>query len=214
MHIAESNNRIKSLLLSEKASLCSRMGVVESQITKSMINDFDSLDFKLRKAAWVNAGIYPPTRHELSKFAGVYKDCLRNTDLIAVWPAGIQKPHDDLLGYFCKGIPTVGMNVLDIFSCSTEMDIDDIWISMFENKKILIIHPFARSFSVQFSKLKSLHKVPILPEFNAVFSAPPMTQGINLARISYSSSLAEYLDGLDKLISSLGIDFALLAASA
>jgi hypothetical protein len=212
--IIESNAKLIENLNNPDRFLCSRLGVVESQIVDRFIEPSGQVPLKLRKLAWINAGIFPPSKSTFKIFTSLYIEALVASDLIAAWPSGLQPSHDRVLNSICTATPRIGMDVLDIFNCAETIAIESIWISHLEGKKVLVIHPFAQSFRNQFDQLKKLHRLPILPEFNAVFSAPPMTQGFSVKKSTYAEQLSNYLSQLEQITHEESFDIALIAAGA
>ena len=214
MDIIESNAKLIETLNNPNRILCSRLGVVESQIVDRYLEPSGQVPLKLRKLAWINAGIFPPSKSTFKIFTSLYIEALVASELIAAWPSGLQPSHDRVLNSICPDTPRIGMDVLDIFNCAETIDIESIWISHLKGKKVLVIHPFAQSFRNQFDQLKKLHRLPILPEFDAVFSAPPMTQGFSIKKSTYAEQLSNYLSQLEEITHEASFDFALLAAGA
>lgn len=214
MDLIESNERLRDFLTPHEKILCSRLGVVESQVLDTVDNGNSALPFVLRKQAWVNAGIFPPTHSQLRSFADKYREAILKSDLLAVWPSQIQKAHDNLIMRYGSGKQQIAMSALDVFSCANLIEPEEIWISSFAGKKVLIVHPFAASFRMQFTNLEKLHKIPLIPSFEATFSSPPMTQGLNIFGGDYNSNLIEYIRLLNTITSQEKFDFALIAAGA
>lgn len=214
MDLIESNAKLRSFLTPGEKLLCSRLGVVESQVLDALDDENSKISLRLRKHAWVNAGIFPPLVSQLGAFAEKYREAILNTDLFAVWPVELQIAHDNLIRRYGFRKPQVEMSALDIFTCSSLIQPEDIWISKLSGRKVLVVHPFAGSFQLQYSKLSELHRIPLMPNFDAIFTAPPMTQGTSLFSGNYISNLTEYLDELDGITSRDVIDYALIAAGA
>lgn len=194
--------------------LCGRLGVIESKILDALENGKSNFALNLRRQAWVNAGIFPPTKSQLVYFANSYRTAILETDLLAIWPPKIQDAHDNLISKYAINVPQIDMAVLDVFSLGARIEPDRIWISKLAGKRVLIVHPFARSFENQYSKLKQLHRIPIIPFFEATFTLPPMTQGLNMLSGTYTTNLTVYLENLGEIISQGGFDYALVAAGA
>lgn len=215
MDLIESNKKLLDFLRPSQNLLCSRMGGVESQILDSFSPSSEGLKLGIRKQAWLIAGVFPPTRAQLSYFCDVYLEAIANTDLFAVWPEGFQKNLDaSFILKYAPARPKIDMATLDVLYCAGQLAPEEIWISKLSGKRVLIVHPFAQSFKHQYAQLKNLHKIPILPEFEATFSCPPMTQGLKTLSGKNSSNLELYLEDLHKLILIKTYDYALVAAGA
>jgi hypothetical protein len=212
--LIESNKKLSEFLLPSQSLLSSRLGSLESQILESFSPSSEALNLRLRKNAWLIAGVFPPTTGQLKSFSDLYREAILNTDLFAIWPQGIQEPHDRLISKYASTAPKINMSVLDVLYCAGSLSPSDIWISKLSGKRVLVIHPFTESFKHQYANLKNLHKIPILPEFEATFSRPPMTQGLNIFSGTYSSNLALYLENLRAIILDKKYDYALVAAGA
>lgn len=214
VNFIESNSYLRELCGSSQVFMSSRLGVVESNVITTLEDRSTGLSLQLRKQAWVNAGIFPPTRGVLEKFSARYMHALSSSDLIAVWPNGIQKNHDHIVDTLASNVSRIPLGVLDIFRCATQVPLNEIWIQAIANKRVLVIHPFAKSFQVQFERLHSLHALPILPIFTPYFIAPPMTQGLNFSKRSYVEELDIFESKVRNLVSSEEFDLALIAAGA
>jgi hypothetical protein len=212
--LIDSNEKLLEFLSPAQTLLCSRLGVVESQILECFSFDDENLSLGIRKQAWLNAGVFPPTKGQLTNFANLYREAILNTDLFAIWPRGIQKSHDTLISKYASNMPKIDMAALDVLSCAGLLTPSDIWISKLSGTRVLVVHPFAESFKHQYANLRNLHKISILPEFQATFSSPPMTQGLSLFSGTYSSNLEIYLGLLRDLIRNKQYDYALVAAGA
>ena len=214
MDLIESNDRLRAFLTPHEKLLCSRLGVVESRVLDAVDAENSRIPLSLRKQAWVNAGVFPPIKPQLRSFAGNYREAITNSDLLAVWPSEIQAAHDNLITRYGSDKPQVAMSVLDVFSCANLIETEEIWISRLGGKKVLVVHPFARSFQKQYSNFSKLHKVPLIPAFDAAFTSPPMTQGISIFGGTYNSNLGAYLEVLHNITCEEKFDYALVAAGA
>ena len=214
MGLIDSNEKLLEFLSPSQTLLCSRLGVVESRILECFSFEDEKLSLGLRKQAWLNAGVFPPTKGQLTNFANLYREAILDSDLLAIWPRDVQKSHDILISRYASATPKIDMAALDVLSCAGLLAPSSIWISKLSGARVLVVHPFAESFKHQYANVKYLHKISILPEFDATFSSPPMTQGLNFFSGTYSSNLEIYLNHLRDLIRNRKYDYALVAAGA
>ena len=117
--LSDSNTLLKQFIHSERPFLVSRLGVVESNVVSRTIrfSEKERFAIQLRKEAWVNAGIFPPTKKTLRTFSNLYMMALENSDMLAIWPNGIQTSHDLIVNSLAQEIPQVPLSVLDVLQC-------------------------------------------------------------------------------------------------
>ena len=214
--LSDSNTLLKHFIHSERPFLVSRLGVVESNVVSRTIrfSEKERFPIQLRKEAWVNAGIFPPTKKTLRTFSNLYMMALENSDMLAIWPNGIQTSHDLIVNSLDKEIPQVPLSVLDILQCSLEIKPEEIWTRSLSGKNVLIVHPFASSFEVQAPKLNKIHSEGLIPEFTSTFVRPPQTNGLTVSKIKYAQQLELFKKELVTIVQEKDIKFALVAAGS
>jgi hypothetical protein len=216
LNLTDSNALLSNLLNSAKPFLVSRLGIVESNILAqtAMFHGDSFFTLKARKEAWVNAGIFPPTRDSLLKFSKSYFDALGNSDALVSWPRDVQPNHDLVAATLHEKIPRLQMSILDVLQCATQLRDIPIWTHYLQGKRVLVIHPFTKSFQLQFPKISHIHGDKLIPNFEPTFIAPPQSNGISGFTNTYEKGLKRFIEQLSVLVEKKKFDFALVAAGA
>ena len=214
LSIVESNKYLCSTMLSGTPFLVGRLGGNECNIAayefkKSRVFKYTARE---RIAAWTVAGIFPPSRSTLDEFSKTYLKALKNADCLAEWPVGIQPNIDFISNLLDTQIPRINFSVLDIFYCAEYVEIEKLWIQNFKNKSVLVVHPFSKSFILQMNRINTVHKSPILPDFDPTFYAPPQSNGLNISTKKYIKQLQICMTEIEALSKTNKYDFALIAA--
>jgi hypothetical protein len=212
--IVSSNNYLKALMHSERPFLVGRLGGNECNIVFREHQESNIFKYSIREriAAWTVAGIFPPTGHNLKNFSKIYMKALENSDCLAEWPSGLQPSVDFISNSLDSNIPRIRFAVLDIFDCAEHVAINELWIQSLENKSVLVVHPFSKSFSMQMNRIDKVHNTPILPNFKATFYAPPQSNGLKISMKSYVKNLEICMKEIDLMSKKTNFDFALIAA--
>jgi len=197
-----------------------RLGSVESELLVRYSKHHFSADsippkskLRLRKEAWVSAGIWPPTKSELLKFSRQYEKSLRNTTAMAVWENPNNLPSErEIIETYCLGKPKFSLSELDITSLA-KYD-NPVWLNELEGKKVLIVSSFGDLIKRQYEKLENLHSKRILPQFDLSVIVPPKSNGLETSFIRWSEKLRIFENDLDILIGQSRPYVALVAAGA
>jgi hypothetical protein len=216
VHSDSGNQVISKLLSSESNFFVGRFGAVESSI---LFSKYDSVkgshySFRLRKSAWANAGVWPPTTGQLNSFADKYLSALRNTTALAVWPPNLLAPQADIIKKLDRKIIQIPISSLDVVHTAQESHDFIPWTMHLSGLNVLIVHPMAESIVQQYKNYKVLHAKTLLPKFNLFTFIPPQTQGAIFWRDSYDKQLQITNERISKILSTYKIDVALIAAGA
>lgn len=155
------SDAIRELLKISKNVLVARLGSVE----QACIWEYIQMQEGKRKT-WSkntistmanNAGVFLPTHTLLEQFATQMIMHLKQVDVLGVW-------WNEGEPYICENIcPQATFAKLEAIEPYYSLN---PWSMMLENKKVLVIHPFARSIEKQFQKRESLFlDKNILPNF-------------------------------------------------
>lgn len=195
-----------------------RLGSVEAKVLlkTQMPSDIlaSSIKYKnLRKEAWINAGIWPPTIDQMERFSDRYAKAIQNVTQMAVWNSPAKLPGEDKLlmahNPSCERIP---LRVLDPVQLAGQGY--PSWTAALEGKKVLVVHPFGELILAQYSKYLTLHSKPLLPNLNLRVIKPPQSNGLNFSLNSWSKNLAEFENKLDGELLKFKPEIALVAAGA
>jgi hypothetical protein len=100
------------------------------------------------------SGFFPPTHEKIEKFCELMFDDIPQVDVLGSWLAGESK--FDLMMNNCKKI---NLELLNPFFSKRP------WTKALEGKKVLVVHPFAKSIESQYKKRELIFKANILPSF-------------------------------------------------
>ena len=160
--VREGNETIYTLLNSSKPCMIARFGSVEL----SCIINFERTKGKnwwdfVKRDISNNAGVFPPTSENLIRFSTEFINHTKNIDGLGVW---FNEGEDTIYKKYC---PTSELFVLKSIEPYYSVGENDIpWTKALENKKVLVIHPFAKSIEKQFENKEHLFQHPsILPPF-------------------------------------------------
>lgn len=104
------------------------------------------------------SGFFPPTEEKLEQFCQLMIEDTKEVDLLGSW-----LPSESYLKKELRDIPLVWLDFLIPFLSSNP------WSRALKNKKVLIIHPFAKSIQIQYAKRKLLfNDSNVLPDFELV----------------------------------------------
>jgi hypothetical protein len=201
------HSQISKFILGGRPFLISRFGSVElqflisfylrnsdfvfSQAASRLISKTNVFSHLLYSNLNTNAGFYPITNDSLQSLYELYMSCLSNVDLLGSWVKGeslLQKSFQNCL-----------VSPLSHFE---PFFLDKPWTYALKSKKVLVIHPFAKTILEQYKKRKLLFSNSfILPEFTLSVLQSPQT-------IGFKSGTHTWFDNLDNLYNKTrGIDF-------
>lgn len=106
----------------------------------------------------INAGIFPGDQPTVEAFCRTYIDRFAETDVMAVF--GTIPGEKYLRSVYCPRSGVIPLESLEPFRHA------EPWSAQLGNKKVLVIHPFAKSIQAQYRKREVIFEDPrVLPEF-------------------------------------------------
>jgi hypothetical protein len=168
----EVSDIIKSELMTSKPTLITRFGSDVlmcamdywnqpnlKNTLRYLTNKVDCLGWRFwtRELMWNNAGFYPPTDENLSKYGKLIYDLIGEIDILGT----IMKQES----FFEKELflsKKVKLEALEPYYY------DDPWTTALKDKNVLVIHPFEESIQYQYKNNREFlfKNKDILPEFN------------------------------------------------
>jgi hypothetical protein len=164
------SNKIYELLDSDQPVMIARFGSTELTCIANYLSIKSSKKFLLayiqgRQPPWwwnqtiieqmqINAGFFPASEDALERFCDLMLHDVAEVDLLGSWLV-----DEHVFDAELKNIPKVHLELLNPYFSSNP------WTKALEGKKILIVHPFARTIEAQYAKRKLLFKNNLLPEF-------------------------------------------------
>lgn len=153
---------IIKLLESEEPCMISRFGSTELQ-TLCYIK-FYPFSRPLKKRTFYNiqyaSGFFPVTHENLKKFYSIYKEDVKELDLLVSW-----RIEELLFKGWLRKKDYIRKTTLDNFYMH-----EHPWTYVLKGKKILVVHPFAETIENQYrnNKEKLFKNKEILPDFSSL----------------------------------------------
>ncbi|MEZ7505865.1 hypothetical protein [Flavobacterium sp. Arc2] len=100
------------------------------------------------------AGFFPPKISEFEKFGELMLQDIPEVDVLASW-----LENEQLFDKELQNSTKIGFELLNPYFSSSP------WTKALEGKKILVVHPFAKTIEQQYKKRELLFKDDVLPDF-------------------------------------------------
>ncbi|MFR6471242.1 MAG: hypothetical protein ACLUPE_02890 [Turicibacter sanguinis] len=160
----EGNNEIFKRINSTHSMAVCRLGFNELRCLVECIDaelaNKNEISSETRQLICHNAGFFPNTNEAMFEFASEMKNALREVDLLAVWD---NEMEDFVSKEYCPNAYLCELRALEPYYFETP------WSMSLLGKKVLVIHPFAKSIVKQYQKKEKLFPTKkVLPEFNLI----------------------------------------------
>lgn len=156
---------------------------------------------RLLKSMQTNAGFFPTTPEKVKQFCELMLKDMKEIDILGSWLTS-EKYVEENLNY-----QKVHLRLLEPFWTNQP------WTKVLENKKVLVVHPFAETIKRQYEKRKLLFKnTDILPDF-ASLSVIKAVQTLGISNHSFPDWFAA-LESMEKQIEEVDFDICLIGAGA
>jgi hypothetical protein len=164
----------------------------------------------------VNAGVWPPSLQEITKFQIEYLKSLNNSDAIAMWGHDLLKNENSKVDSIKHQVFRFPLSVLDPLQLSLELIDTSIWSDKLFNLNVLVVSNLSKSIKLQYAKheQKSIHTHNFLPKFNLFTVNPPLTQGLIFWNGRWSINLKDFNERVRYFCTRNRIDIALIAAGS
>jgi len=198
---------IKKELLSERPVMIARLGAVE---IKTVLYSILPPQIKYLLTNYVykhlhtNAGFFPVNVGAIDKFGKLMIESMKQVDILASW-----RPEEL---FFKKNLrQSIRISLGDLGPTASECY---SWSSVLKGKRILVIHPFAKSIERQYheNREKLFDNPYILPEFKSLQTITAV-QTIAGDTAGFSSWFAA-LEYMENEISGKDFDIALIGCGA
>lgn len=173
MNAEEASDEIEKLLASENGVMIARYGSTELCAIKNYMgvrtgrNIISYIKGKTGEWWWNPnifdqmqrwSGFYPATEANISRFSELMMEDSRELDLLGSWCS-----NESIMLPYIKNSPITLLRYLEPFWASSP------WTKSLKGKKILVVHPFAKSILSQYKRRDKLFDNPdILPEFESL----------------------------------------------
>ena len=152
------------------------------------------------------AGFFPPTSEMGKRFTEVMINSIPKLDIIGVW----MKPFED---YYLKKFGNQHLKMAYILDLEPWAAPERPWTRALQGKKVLVIHPFAKSIRTQYEKRKELFPgTDILPKFELL--TLQAVQTIAGARDDRFSNWFEALEWMYQEALKVDFDIAIIGCGA
>lgn len=157
-------------------------------------------DQKLLRFLQTNAGFFPATEENVSRFARLMLEDTKQVDILGSWLA------EEIL------IPSLSPNLSKVHIINLDPFWSTIpWTKALDGKKVLVVHPFNEQIEEQYEKRNLLFDREILPDFELQTIKAVQTSG------GEQSAFADWFEALDYMksqIDATDYDVCLIGAGA
>jgi len=199
----ECAEKISDALKFRQPLLVSRLGWLEAHF----IGHFEQhgrLSQELKKKLWDTPGIFPVTEKQIKEFHVEFTSSLKEVDMLGV----MKCPYESYI--IKKYVPDISFGELT--------DLEPYyypipWTQHLEGKKVLVIHPFAKSIHNQYylNRKNIFQNKKVLPEFSLRTIIPPQTLCGNTNGFT---SWSEALQALKDQVSTQEFDVAIIGCGS
>ena len=222
------NAKFADVLIAEavesgKPTLVGRLGGTEARALgcyldtkkfKSLIDpistSYSLMSRNKRKGQLMNlSGVYPNTSDSFEKFAKIYENCLRETDILGAWGKTFTWPEALVLDQTHTSlVPLVTTSPwVDPYPTSNLESVP--WSNKLEGKRVLIVSAFSTTFKSQLARINEIFPGKSFPTFDAIFVNAPMSLGGES-----EGSWEENLLATKRILRGKTFDVALISAGA
>ncbi len=197
---SEANEYISSLLLSDRPIVVSRLGSSELSVLKSFINKKEYKD-KHKNILKKNAGFFPVDKKNIDEFCKLYIDILPDIDLLGISYIPFE---DHMANNYSKDTKLTSLRNLEPYF------FENPWSQHLEGKKVLVIHPFAKSIQSQYEiREKLFPNTKTLPAFELITLTSAQTLGGGDGKYK---SWFDALKNMENQIELIDFDIAIIGA--
>lgn len=203
---AEGNAFISQILKYGEPAAIGKLGSAEKIAIESFIKHegrIERWDESIKVALYRNAGVFPLDDEVFYGFCLEFMESLRSLDFVAVWCS----PHESkMIKNFAANAQLAALNALEPYFHK------DPWSRFLENRKVLVIHPFAESIKRQFLyRDKIWQDKTCLPNFELDTIRSPLSDAL------VKSGFKDWFEALHHMkteISEKEFDVAIVGAGA
>ena len=146
------------------------------------------------------SGFFPPTQDKIEEFCQLMLNDIPQVDILGSWLVG-ESQFDHLMGKSSK----VNFEFLNPYFSKTP------WTKALDGKKVLVVHPFAKTIESQYKKRELLFKNNLLPSFDLQIIEAVQSIAGNLTQFS---DWFEALDFMKSEIDNCDYDICLIGCGA
>lgn len=153
----EGNSLIANKIADDKPILISRFGNTELDCAYGYVKG--SYKKGMIDEMIICSGFFPPQEKLLDQFSEIYLEASKNIDILGVW--WFLPGEAELIRSHCPEAALINLDTLEPYYH------DNPWSRNLKDKKVLVIHPFAKTISEQYKRHREVlfKNNDILPEF-------------------------------------------------
>jgi len=168
--------------------------------------------WRLRKEAWISAGIWPPLNFQFKEFTHQYSAAIEKVTVMAEWGNNQLFGEDMVINSKCANSARIPLGSLDPVLIAAIGG--KPWTLELEGKKVLVISSFSREIRSQVSKNRELHNLNLLPKLSLETLAAPQTNGLSISNRTWSQEMMKFKQLVDAKMNGFSPDVVLVAAGA
>lgn len=204
----EGNKQIINLILSNKPFVISRFGAVELEIIIEILAERCGLSKTKEESIQLfknNAGFFSCNKSNIEKYVDLILNNVNKIDYIGYWDL---RSQNYILNNYMNKTKIVPFESLEPYRFNVP------WSKCLEGKRVLVIHPFAKTIMEQYKKRELLFKNQnILPKFELIAFKSVQSIGGECDSKDYSSWF-DALNDMHERIKKIDYDIALIGCGA
>jgi hypothetical protein len=158
----DGNLAIQQMIQKQTPFCVARLGTVESNLIAAVLKQkahiIKSIQPIVINQFHINAGFFPATQNACEQYAETILELMSAVDLYACWNTNMEV-------YYVRNC-LKDTTVLAQYGCLEPFYYDSPWSLALAGKKILVIHPFAKTIEMQYQKREKLFgRGDVLPAF-------------------------------------------------
>jgi len=208
--IQEGNDYIFQLLSKNEPCIISRFGSTELSIVYNYLQIQNNKKNKWNpqniKALENNSGFFPADSQSVTKFSEVFSENITHIDALGVW---FNEVEDIISEKYCSQAQLIRLESIEPYYHANP------WSRILENKKVLVVHPFAQSIQKQYTQNREFLFADkgVLPVFSLETIQAVQSLADNKKKLPFKTWF-EALDYMCKEISKKDFDIAIIGAGA
>lgn len=210
--ILEGNDVILKELQKNQPCLIARFGSTELKLVSYFLKNIQKpvIHFPKKEAEMMrfSSGFFPINDRLLTRFSCEFLNLVPNIDVLGCWNFYTEDE--------CQIVETYNKTAQLIHFSAIGDEVffhDNPWTQYLKGKKVLVIHPFAKTIQAQYKKRKKLFSNElILPEFNLI--TLKAVQGLAGSDCEQFSTWFDALESMCREIDKIDFDIALIGAGA
>ena len=183
------NTVISNLIISGKPIMVGRFGSQEARATAwalGVAKGYDkAIPLYVQKRMAVGPGFFPADDEHIRRFGLLMAKSAADLDALAYWDSFMQQ-------WLLKEVCAEGITISYLENLEPYRNQGNPWTAALSGKRVLVVHPFAKSIEAQYSRKEQLFaNRNLLPDFELQTLVPPQTIA--------GSADARYTDWFDAL---------------